>query len=94
MSDVNIMNMRLTQAGVCDTHKLAVLLQFLDRFAAGISHTRAKAAHQLMDIFRERTTEGHTAFDPFGDELDIFCPCLEIAVFAALFMAPMLPMPR
>ena len=37
-----------------------------------------------MNILRERTAEWHTAFNPFRDEFDIFCPCLEITVFAAL----------
>ena len=76
---MDIMRMALTQGCGRDLHKLAVLVQCLDRRAATVTHTGADTSDHLENRIIEGALVSDTTLDTFRNELSrIF---LEIAVF-------------
>src|SRR5690554_8113742 len=63
------MHVGLGHAGTGDADELGLGAHLFDGRAAGVTHGRTQAAHQLMDDGRQGSLVGHTAFDALGHQL-------------------------
>ena len=91
----DVVDVAFAEAGAGDAAEAGVGLEVLDVGAAGVAHSGAEAADELVDDGGDGAFVADTAFDAFGDEFEgVFYFLLEVAVGGARAMAPMLPMPR
>src|SRR5699024_7947554 len=82
LGDIDIVGVRLPQAGSRDLHELGVLLQLLDGVAAGVAHTGPQAAHELVDGVAGGSLVGDAALHALGNQLLVVL--LEVAVLGAV----------
>src|SRR5262247_3582546 len=85
LRDDHVVDVRFFEAGGGDLHEARVALQFADRAAAGVTHSRAQPADELRDERRERAFVSHAAFDAFGHQFALgFLALLGVTVLAPL----------
>src|SRR5512143_1951114 len=69
LHDLNVVNVRLADAGRRDLDEFGARAQLLDGGAAAVAHRRTQAAHQLVNDVDQRTLERNAPLDALGDEL-------------------------
>src|SRR5690606_18400754 len=84
LGDLDVVHVRLADAGRGDLHEFGTRAQFVYGGAADVAHRGAQPAHQLMDHRHDRTLVGHAPLDAFRHQLvDVAVVVLEVAVAGA-----------
>src|SRR5471030_539355 len=85
LGDLHVMNVGLSHASTGDAYEFRLGAHLFDVGAAGVTHGRTQATHQLMDDRGQRTFIGNAAFDAFRYQLlGAFRGVLEVTVRRAL----------
>ena len=82
LGDGDIVGVAFDKARAGDADELGLFVQFGDGGAAGVAHAALDAAHQLVDVIRQRAPVGHAALHALRHQL--FVALLEVAVAAAV----------
>lgn len=77
---LNIMGMRLVQAGRRDPMEVRFRAEFLDVAGADISHAPTQTLHVLMEQIGDRTLIRDGSFYAFGHDLIFGCFALTISL--------------